>query len=640
MVDARDTQMPDLPFLRGTYRIASRVTGEAGRPGMLPLGVLRVFPATPEADSPSGQWIFWIDASLSSKAIAVLIEVTTRLGLVPVHFSSEFETHLRAREPLCLVADTNTLYHGSLGQALTLRRGAATHVAIADQVLMELQKQREVAYVPKKKASIVGPSTGNHTQLEPAARIDFDERWCRAARRATLLAAGGRALRRIRATGHIVHVARPPDAMVRYFGGGRHAGEDPAAASDEDPEIVGSNALRDRLILEAAIRQRVALPGVSVWLMTDDALLAAQATLEGLSVGFAWLPAALDPPVLTSPYFSCRTLQLQHIPIEDFLDELLWSTGNLLIQREGETRAYCARIPEDRRARVLSEISEPGHHIGWSTEDTEIWSLAAGVPQKAPPPADLVATLIRGLDGRIPAGDDEPSNNTLKYLRALGWADADGALTARGHALAELWQKLDYDQVDAWAAWLDDAGRDVRKLRPIAAAIAELRAFPGATDADVAKRLAPTSSRSIGAQLGLASAFGILVRLGTKGREAAEWTSVDAEQAILNGIRSLLDEATPGVAAVNLGKLFTFFQRKESRAMPFHVFRRALVHLEGAGRIVFSGSNPDSDPVVIHVLMPSSTAPRVALMKVNLGSGSHIVTGQSAKVVQLQEVTG
>lgn len=642
MTDVGTANTPRSPVFRGTFRVASRVTNGDGTTHELTLGVLRVSPASADADSRPGQWVFWLDSGIPAKVSAILIEATARLGLIPLHFSTDFETRLRDKEPICLVADTNTLYHGSLVQALALRRGAATHVALADQVLMELQKQREVAYAPKKRQESpqVAPAAAASKNAAGAAAStataeDPKDRWHRAARRATLLAAGGRTLGRVRAAGHIVHVARPPEAMVRYFGGGRHSGEDSWGTSDEPSEIVGSNALRDRLIIEAAVRQRVALPGVPVWLLTDDALLAAQAALEGISVGFAWLPSEIQPPLLTSPYFSPRTLQLEHVPVEDLIDELLWSTGNLLLQPEGETRTHCARIPEERRARVLSEMHEVGHAVEWRFEDIEVWSLAAGVPQKAPPPADLVAKLLSAIDGPISSGEDDASRTAIQYLQALGWVGDDGSLKPRGRALAESWRRLDYQNVDEWAAWLDDAGRDVRKLRPIATALSELRANPGASDADLAVRLSPTSARTIGAQLGLAGAFGISVRLGTKGREAEDWTKANAEQAVLDGIRTLLRAVPVGVDAVHVGRLFTSLQRPESHAMPFHVFRRALMHLESNQRIIFSGSNPDPEPIVIHVLMPKTTAPWVELAKVSLGSGSHIVTGRAAKVVQL-----
>ncbi len=625
----------ELPPLRGTYRLTSSAFSETGTEHSLVLGVLRVFAATSDPEAPSGQWIFWINEKLSANVLAVLVEAAARLGLIPLHFSSDFESTLRQPAPICLVADTNTLYHGSLVQALALRKGFATHVALADQVLMELQKQRETAYSTKKRRKGDLGSTdekGKDSQGEAPA-----DHWCRSSRRATFLSAGARALKRIRVAGHIVHVARPPDAMVRYFGGGRHAGEDFSVTSDENPDIVGSNALRDRLILEAAIRQRIALPGVPVWLLTDDALLAAQASLEGLNVGFAWLPVPPVPPLLTSPHFSSRTLQLQHVTVEDFIEELLWSTGDLSIQREGEPRRHSGRVPEDRRKRILSEIREPGHSVRWPLRNAEEWSLATGVPQKAPPPKVLVATLVAGLSASISVGTDETSRYTFQYLQALGWTDSDGRLTARGRALATSWIKLDYASADSWASWIEDAGRDVRKLRPISLVLSELRAAGSATDSEVAGRLG-TSARTIGAQLVLASAFGLSVRLGTKGRESGDWTSASAADSVLDAIRALLRQAASGVSAVSVAKLFAFLQQPNLAAMPFHIFRRALVQLEGSRGVVFSGSNPDTGAVSIHILMPVPSEGLVDFPNINLGSGGFIVPGRSAKVVQLPEV--
>jgi hypothetical protein len=621
----------------GAYRLASRYTSEKGVEESLQLGVLRVFPANAEPDAPHGQWVFWLDASLEARPATILVEVAARLGLLPVHFSAEFEERLRDAAPLCLVADTNTLYHGSLFQALSLRKAKATHVALADQVLMELQKQRETAYLKKKSTSApaAGSTAGTPSGAPPVSKW---ERWVRASRRATCLAAGGRTLRRIREAGHIVHVARPPEAMVRYFGGGRHAGEGDADGSDEDALLVGSNALRDRLILEAAIQQRISLPGVPVWLLTDDALLAAQAAIEGVSVGFAWLPAVStsSPAVLTSPFFSVRSLQLHHVTVDDFLDELLWSTGNISLQREGEARALTAKLSTEKRDRVLSEMGESSHRVTWTEERVDGWSLGSTVPQKSPSPKAMVAALVAGLAAPVPTGTGDAERYVFSYLDALGWIDKSGNLTPRGRALAQAWMGLDYADADAWAGWLDDAARDVRRLRTIAAAVAELEKAGSATDQEVADRLG-TSVRTVAAQLGLASAFGISVRLGAKGRPAGEWTTASAEAAVLSAIRTSLASAAAGVTAVNIGKLFAFMQRTEVPAIPFHVFRRALLQLEKGGRVVFSGSVPEAGGgVVIHVLRPSTTDERVELPQLTVGSGGSIAVGRSAKVVQLQ----
>ena len=618
-----------LASLCGVFRVASRTTTTQGKDELLTLGILRAFRSSLESDAPNGQWAFWFDEHLELASRCIVIEAAARLGLVPVHFSAEFENRLRDPHPVCLVSDTNTLYHGSLFQALALRSKKATHVALADQVLMELQKQRETAYVGTRKRSVATASDDS-----PLTSV---ERWTRAARRASFIAAGGRTLRRIRAAGHIVHVARPPDAMVRYFGGGRQGGENEAGGTDDDADVVGSNALRDRLILESAIQQRVAVPDVPVWLLTDDALLAAQAALEGVNVGFAWLPP--NPPrFITSPFFSARSLQLHHVSVAEFVDELLWSTGNILLQRAGEAQAFAARLSSEKRARVLSEMGEVGHGIAWSWETAATWSLAASVPQKAPSAKAIVAVLLTGLDGAISAGSTEAERYSFQYLEALGWSDSSGSLSARGRSLAKAWLELSYADADAWAEWIDDAGRDLRKLAPFAAAFAELRKNGVLTDAELAERLGGGSGRSIAAQMSLASALGGVVRLATKNRLSGEWPAASAEQTVIEAIRTLIASASAGVSAVNVGRVFSYLQRPESPAMPFHVFRRALVHLERDDRVVLSGSVPNTEAgVSIHILMPSSSGEEnVTLPQVSIGSGAHIVVGRSARVVELR----
>lgn len=617
-----------LPRLNGTFHVASRVRRDA-KEELFPLGILRVFPSEP--DGPPGQWVFWLDEALQDGR-STLIELAARLGLVPLHFSDDFENILKKPGPICLVADTNTLYHGSLFQALEARRHKATHVAIADQVLMELQKQREVAYTRPSRESRAAP------KQEPTENGNSSERlWVKTARRATQTAAGGRTLRKIRDLGHIVHVARPPDAMVRYFGGSRHAGEDAALeSSDEGADLVGSNTLRDRLILEAVLRQRVVVPGVPVFLLTDDALLAAQASIEGVNVGFSWLPSKIEPAILTSPFISPRSLEIKHVPLEDFLDELLWTAGNVVLRREGERRAITARLPAKKRDRVLCELNDRGHQVTWSEERSDPWSRVRTVAQKSPSPEALVAALLGGLNAPVPDGPREVDRYCRQYLGVLGWIDEGGQLTARGRDLATTWLRLDYDDVDAWASWIEGASPDLRKLEPIATVVATLEDAGTADDTTLGKNLG-ISTGTVAAQMGLASAFGLVVRLGSKGRAAASWDNAPAKAAIVRAIQQMLNEAT-GTTAVNIGRLFTSLQRPELPAMAFHVFRRALLNLENEGRVVFSGSVPSSSSdVKIQVLMTSSDDRQVKWSRVAIGSGAHIVAGRSAKVVQLVE---
>jgi len=318
--------------LRGAFRMGSRVRRGA-REDSFELGLLRVFPSRAvDGEAGNGQWVFSIAADQGGNhRERFFIEAASRLGLLPVHFTQSFEEVLRNEAPLCIVADTNTLYHGTLTQALRLREGRATHVAIADVAMMEMQRQREKAWTPSETGKRPQGAGDAAIAVESAKEPSLSEHWSRSAVRSKFLAAGGRTLERLRKAGHVVHVARPQAAMVRYFGGSRDTADEDDGGGDGD--TVGSNLLRDRLILEAAFQQRVNLPGVQLVLLTDDALLAEQAKMEGLTVGFGWLAHSIEPRVLTSPYIDPRTLELRHVPVRDFIDELLWSCSILTLQR-------------------------------------------------------------------------------------------------------------------------------------------------------------------------------------------------------------------------------------------------------------------------------------------------------------------
>src|SRR5262249_4530293 len=147
---------------------------------------------------------------------------------------------------------------------LTLRDGRPTHVAIADQTMMELQRHREVAYSKSNTDSADGSSAQrtiiNSSPSDDDAPIDV-EVLRRTMDRYRKAGAVARLLKRLQKAGHLIHVAAPHAAKVRYFGGSRTAGE--ISSGEEDggertwakTDIIGSNALRDRLILEAAFQQ-------------------------------------------------------------------------------------------------------------------------------------------------------------------------------------------------------------------------------------------------------------------------------------------------------------------------------------------------------------------------------------------------
>ena len=544
--------------------------------------------------------------------------------MLPINVTPTFAQRLRDPEPICLVGDTNALYHGTLAHCLALRGSLATHVALADQALMELQKQRETAHAPQKSAA---------AEAKPTAI----ESWYRGARRSTFIAAGGRAVRRLRDSGHIVHVARPPAAMVRYFGGGPRAGED-QREEHGSTDVVGSNALRDRLILEAAIQQRIHLPGVQVWLVTSDALLAAQAELEGLNVGFCWLPEKLHPRMLTSPFIEARTLRLRHVAVAEFLEESLWSSSNLRLQREDESKALFGKVPPDKRDFVLCAMRERDAATLWSEEAGSPWTRETEIPKKAPPPQNLVSFLVSALGKIDLAKLDDASRLSVAYLRALGWMEHDsGALTSKGTDLAKRWSTMKGTSVQGWAQWIADAARDVRRLGPIKSAIGTLESHRGAKDADLAERLGVTK-RNVESQMLFASVFGVTIRFGEPTRKncvAEFWEDEAAEKAILDAIPRIIAES-PGSDAAAVSRLFTFFTRPDNKPMPFHTFRAALGRLDDAGRVMFSGSVPLED-IVLRTIEPDAAPHSVAVRDVNLGDGSFLLPGKAAKVVQLRQ---
>ncbi len=652
--------------LRGTFRVGSLVKQKNHRKeDVIELGTLRVFPADgADEKSRAGQWVFSIaeDAKGNFRE-SFFIEVASRLGLVPVRFTRSIENILRSDAALCIVADTNTLYHGTLAQALRLREGRATHVAIADVAMMEMQRQREKGWTSSsatKKSNIIEPAATD----VPAPPPSPEEAWSRSVIRSRSLSAGGRALERLRKAGHVVHIARPEAAKVRYFGGSRDTADNDDGGGDGD--IVGSNLLRDRLVLEAVFQQRVDLPGVQVVLLTDDALLAEQAKIEGITVGFGWLANKIEPRILTSPHIDPRTLELRHVPLEDLIDELVWSCSTITLQRENEGKMLVARAPEDKREHVLAAMGEPGYEVKWTSHTSEVWAATAAprkvstastatvapqsVPKKAPTAAKLVERLLwwtLNEDEKAPKeAGPEDAQVTDAYLEALGWltrktdfiintlmGEAEfKALTVRGWDLASRWRSLEPQHIQEWADWLTDTSSDFAHLAPLQSMLKHVSRKPGATDKALVLR-SGDSEDTIGRQMNLSAPFGVTIRLSAKNWAAAQWTQDDAERAILDGIEKAAVSSSSGLTAVPVARLFTSFLKEKAMSLP--VFRAALDRLRRAGRVRFGGSSPEKSGVKMRVLEPLKEAPFVAVRDVDLGEGNFLLPGIPTCVVEV-----
>lgn len=657
--------------MRGVFRLGSRVKDVNGAEEPVDLGTLHVFPSVQdEPTARPGQWALCLTPEPDGAPRRnLLIEVASRLGIAPVHFTAKFEEALRSDAPMALVADTNALYHGTLAQALRVRGGRATHVAVADQAFMEMQRQRELGHNKKRPVVPAGVAsaapganrTGGGSTLPPSApgipSIPVPspiDRWANRVRRARFLAAGGRALKQLRVAGYIVHTARPPEAMVRYFGGSRGGGEGDGEHADNHSErqddLVGANALRDRLILEAVVQHRVELPGVTVWLVTDDALLAEQAQIEGLSVGFGWLTERLDPPVLSSPFINPRTFRLTHVHVGELLEELVWSCEVVTIQRPEEGRMLVGRAPHEKRLRVLAAMDEPGHGVRWAAENapprTQIQTPSIGVvqsvPRKAPPPQRMLARLLELSTGASGAGqsDNEDEQTIDAYIRALGWMDNENQVTERGRALADSWLRLTETDVAGWVSWMLDASQDLDRLPTLTALLKKLETRPGATD-EALHSLTGESRRTLSAQLNLASAMGRAVRLGGKTWQASAWDAVEAEDAVLSAIQRVAARS-PGTYAASIARVFTSFLPKKGevpspRPMALPIFRGALQRLHGAGRVHLSGSSPERSEVKLRVLVPTGGGadPHVTSREIDLGYGDFLIPGIPCAVASL-----
>jgi hypothetical protein len=638
--------------LRGTFRIGSRVRRGTNEESF-ELGILRVFGSNAnDASTANGQWVVSIAADENGNhREQFFIEVASRLGLLPVRFTRSFEEILRGEDPLCIVADTNTLYHGALAQALRVREGRATHVAIADVAMMEMQRHREKAWTPSSTGK--KPSGENNSAMAdaPTNEPSMSEIWSRAAKRCRFKAAGGRMLERLRKAGHVVHVARPQAAMVRYFGGSRDTADDDDGGGDGD--FVGSNLLRDRLVLEATFQQRINLPGVQVVLLTDDALLAEQAKIEGLTVGFGWLTNTIRPRLLTSPYINARTLELRHVPLLDFVDELVWSCSALTLQRENEGKILLGRVPEERRERVLTTMGEQGFEVQWSHQNTnENWAPSASsgvsakteptlalltVPKKSPTALRLMERFVLWLAGAeavaSKGGKAEDANVADAYLKALGWLtdeEEKKALTDRGRNLASRWRSLDPKNIQNLGDWMLDAGPDLNRLTPLRVALTHAERTPGITDKALAD-LTGDSERTVAAQMNLAAAFGCAIRLNAKNWNGASWTHEDAEQAVLQGIEKSEADSSSGLRSVLVARLFTSLLPAKPMSLP--VFRAALNRLRVAGRVRLSGSSPENSTVKMRLLEPTPKEPYVMVRDVDLERGDLLGPGIPCIVV-------
>jgi len=597
---------------------------------------LTIFPRS-SADKASGQWVLKIAPDKSehfAQCLQKFVGVTCRLGLTPAHFVAPFEASLSGAGPICVIADTNALYHGLIDHVLRARGTASTHVALPDQVMMELQRQREHSWVKEPL---------------PAAEMKSDfNTWCQETVKHPRRIAAARALRRLRNQGILVHLARPPDALVRYFGGsaGAPAEED---GGGKPAEYSAPNYFRDRLILEAAYNVRAEMPHVPVWLLTADANLAAHADTEGFNVAYGWR-ADITHGLVTSPFVDPRVLRVFHVPVWDLLAEMIWCFRSVWLQEVGEPTRLVCTLPSDRRDQVLAELDQDNDGLRWVHENHERpWptsgpassgaTIGPQVPAKAPTPQGILEALTALGRGPLKAAQIlKLPESVSPYLRALRWATPETSsevITPRGEDILHLWLSAKDGAVGSWYDFITTVAADLRNLPPIERLSGSLSSNKSKTDDQLAKDLS-LSDRTVQTLATLANAFGICVRIQGKTWGVTQRSLAAAEDEFLQTLTRM--QSAQDTKAIPVERLFTY--QLDNGAMDLPNFRTALATLVAAGRVSISGTSPSETPVRVRVIRPSSSAPEPEHVEVNLGAGDWLVPGSVAQVVSLEDAQG
>ena len=575
---------------------------------------------TAEANEP-GQWLAICNPGRYKGQLSrVLLATGSRLGLIPVHFSPEFERALVSQATMCLVADTNAVYNGAIYQALRLRRGKSTTLIIPDQVQMEMQKRRE----------------RSAPELDKGTPEDFVK-----VARYNLPRLGSRVLSRVKDQLHYIpNHARPPEAMVRFFGS--DAGDRQEEEATAQPASVGPNFQRDRLILEVVRHAPNLLPpGLPVWLITGDGNLAEQAHSEGFYVGMSWLAELPTTFPITSPHIDPRALTSQHVSWSEFSEELVWTFGFASFQVAGETKAFELRLPE-ARDRILLREGQPlpsycAKEIAaksWNPQKPASTGMVGpatiagpSAPRKAPAAQSLIRFLLAASDGVPISKVFEP---VRPYLTALEWVRAQDdryALTDQGRGIVERWRNLTRDSVVEHCDWIRDVGKEISKLAS-AASVLEA-ANTASSGAEIATSLG-WAERDVQAQIRLLSAFALLVRLDDSFATARRYSRDDAKKIVLDALRSGQGvEAYAGVVPAD--KLYMKLARSERLAII--EFRLAVWELFQQGLLRPSGSahpTEKSEAVYVELLVPDQEGvPMVE--KVNLSAGDFLIPKESSQ---------
>jgi hypothetical protein len=598
-----------------------------------------------------GQWALRFelppDLAADPMFVGVLETTLVRIGLLPTWMPDALVVALRDPEPLGLVTDTNALSLGSFGHALRVRGSLPTHAGIPDQVYMELHKQREmqgISRVPREPSSsrpTIGERARSRAQATAAARV----------------------VRRLGVT-HVLHVARPPDPLVRFLGssvGSPEDDEDPRETPEparRDERHVGATVQRDRLILEAVRAHRAQLGRTKVWLITNDAKFAAHASLEGFEVALCDRWRAWSRTLVTSPLIDPWGLSLHHVPLQTVLEEFAWVFGEVAWARMGTKRGARLSVPEGAHEQMLLECDAGRlwRRLGAFTAPDEglpppsappsvgdaptVESPMSGGPtvavphRRAPSAGTTVSMMVDLHEGRPWSQSGKERRRHTSFLRALGWIEGEDdheTLTVRGRSLAHRWRELiAVESVEAWAGWLQDAARDVARLDP---QVEIGRALAGARALTSLEELATSvgwSQSDVDAQVRFGHAFGVLLQW-QQGVLSTPWRGAQAARdALLAEVGTLLGGAS-AIGGVRVGELLVAVQNRLRMGLP--AFRAALASLVSEDLLSPGGATEDTGDGV-GALIPRDNEGGVAeYRRVDLRRGDWILPGRACQVV-------
>lgn len=594
----------------GEYTVGTRTAD-----GPVPFAQLWLWPAT-NISSHAGQWILELqrgnldDTGLDEDGWA---EMLGRLRLHPVSVSAPFLEKLRSDEPMAIIADTSALHSGAALQICMLRYGKPTLFAVPDQAYMEIHSQRE---------HLVSGEGRNSRRVRTNLGMFMAVRH----------------IRRLRSAGHVVHFARPPEAMVRYLGSDHGAGP-----GDEQTVLTNRSKapsyVRDRLVIEATRALHRTTPHLPFYVLTADIKLALQSHLEQFPSGLCSvlkLPSSLR---YGSPWFSPYTLKLCSLPIGELLSEFAWTLGSVYVQRKEETEATEWRLPEvsnDAARYLLGEIPLKSARFRANRIAVAIGDEGTDVPKRTPTAQSIVEAVIRLLNNPLKQSD---YTDAVPFLLAIGWAsrkDDSISATPAGETAARTWLSLSTSDVIGWCDWMDAASRLIQNVSTIREVLKIVGSRSGPTrDSDVAKKLG-VSDETARKLLVFTSIFGLIIRLGGKLWLPADTS--DAEAQVLEAVRRVAARSRGSAAPTE--RVFT--DLLSHYPLTLQSFRRAIHALverhlieRDRGTVRNPPKGTDENPVKLRTIIPDGKG-GVAAIDVDLGHGDFLIPGSTMQDLVLR----